>query len=121
MAYEFKRLSDVPEVVEVQNTDSVLIIQDDEVKKTGKNNVGGLGIVYFTLSESSLRTGSDWNTGSDASKEDVVAAYKEGMVKIFYMYNGSLSGVGNVVGYLMYNGTEQPMWICPDTFKIDTL
>ena len=43
------------------------------------------------------------------------------MVKIFYMYNGSLSGVGNVVGYIMYNGTEQPMWICPDTLAIDTL
>lgn len=121
MAYEFKRLSDVPEVVEVQNTDSVLIIQNDEVKKTGKNNVGGLGIVYFTLSESSLRTGSDWDTGSDASKEDVVAAYKEGMVKIFYMYGGSFSGVGNVVGYCMYNGAEQPLWIDPDSIGVTIL
>lgn len=123
MAYEFKRLSEVPDAAVVQDTDDVLIVQNNEVKKTAKKNVGsaGLGTVYFTLSEGFLRTGSDWNTGIDASTEDVVTAYKENMVKIFYMYNGSLSGVGNVVGYIMYNGTEQPMWICPDTLGIDTL
>lgn len=41
MAYEFKRLSEVPDAAEVQDTDSVLIVQNDEVKKTAKKNVGG--------------------------------------------------------------------------------
>ena len=128
MAYEFKRLSEVPDAEEVQDTDSVLIVQNDEVKKTAKENVipsgqGGieLGTVYFTLSGGSLRTGIDWDTGSDASTEDVVTAYKENIVKIFYMYDGSLSGVGNVVGYTMYNGSEFPIWARPDTCEIDAL
>lgn len=36
MAYEFKRLSEVPDAAVVQDTDDVLIVQNNEVKKTAK-------------------------------------------------------------------------------------
>lgn len=117
--YEFMRLTDVETVQEVQDTDTILIIQDDTVKKTPKNNVGA-GVVYFVSSGNYFRTGADWGTGKDVTVADIVSAYKDGPVKIYQMSSGALVGVGEVAGYKMYNGDERAIWVCPATnsFKV---
>lgn len=120
--YEFMRLADVETAQEVQDTDTVLIIQDDTVKKTAKSNVGGsFGAVYFVTSDNSFRTGTDWSTGEDATVSDIISAYNEGTVKIYQMSGGSLVGVGEVAGYKMYNGTEQAIWVCPATNSLQVI
>lgn len=115
-AYEFMRLADVETAQEVQDTDTVLIIQGNVVKKTAKSNVGGgSAAVYFVTSNDYFRTGTDWDTGEDVTVADIVSAYKDGPVKIYQMYNGSFAGVGEVVGYKMYNGSECPVWREPSS------
>ena len=115
-AYEFARLADVETAQEVQDTDTVLIIQGGAIKKTAKSNVGGgSAAVYFVTSDNYFRTGTDWGTGADVTVADIVSAYKDGPVKIYKMYNGSFAGVGEVVGYKMYNGSERPVWLEPSS------
>ena len=115
-AYEFMRLADVETAQEVQDTDTVLIIQGDAVKKTAKSNVGGgSAAVYFVTSDNYFRTGTDWGAGEAATVADIISAYKDGPVKIYKMYNGSFAGVGEVVGYKMYNGSERPVWLEPSS------
>lgn len=122
MAYEFTKLSEVPTSDTVADEATVLVVQDGSVQQVTKDKVGGVTeIIYFTLSDSSLRTGNDWSTGSEAAKADVVTAYENGPVKIFYMYAGSLAGVGDVVGYRMYNDAEQPVWVNPKLKVIQDL
>lgn len=43
MAYEFTRLADVTAIEEVKEEDSVLVVQDGEVKRAPKTAVGGAG------------------------------------------------------------------------------
>lgn len=114
-AYEFMRLADVETAQEVQDTDTVLIIQGGTVKKAAKDNVGGGGsaAVYFVTSDNCFRTGTDWDAGEAVTVADVISAYKDGPVKIYQMYSGSFAGVGDVVGYRMYNGSECLMWVDP--------
>ena len=82
-AYEFVRLADVETAQEVQDTDTVLIIQGDTVKKTAKSNVGGgSAAVYFVTSDNHFRTGTDWGTGADVTVADIVYAYKDAHVII---------------------------------------
>ena len=112
-AYEFARLADVETAQEVQDTDTVLIIQGNTVKKTAKSNVGGgSAAVYFVRSAGHFRTGTAWGTGGDVTVADIVSAYNDGPVKIYKMYSGSFVGVGEVVGYKMYNGSQR--LICMD-------
>ena len=125
-AYEFMRLADVETAQEVQDTDTVLIVQGNTVKKTAKTNVGGAvgggsAAVYFVTSDGSFRTGTDWGTGVDVTVADIVSAYNDGPVKIYEMYGGSFVGVGEVVGYKMYNGVEQPIWSRPHTTNLEKL
>lgn len=118
-AYEFVRLADVETAQEVQDTDTVLIIQGDTVKKTAKSNVGGgSAAVYFVTSDDYFRTGTDWGTGGDVAVADIVSAYKDGPVKIYKMYGGAFVGVGEVVGYKMYNGSERLIWLDPDSTSL---
>lgn len=118
--YEFMRLTDVETAQEVQDTDTILIIQDGTVKKTAKSNVGA-GVVYFVTSNNYFRTGTDWSTGEDVTVADIVSAYKEGPVKIYQMSSGALVGVGEVAGYKMYEGTEQAIWACPATNSLQVI
>ena len=118
--YEFMRLTDVETVQEVQDTDTILIIQDDIVKKTPKDNVGA-GAVYFVSSGNYFRTGADWGTGKDVTVADIVSAYKDGPVKIYQMSSGALVGVGEVTGYKMYNGAERAIWVCPATNSLQVI
>lgn len=118
--YEFMRLTDVETAQKVQNTDTILIIQNDTVKKTPKDNVGA-GVVYFVKSDDYFRTGTDWSTGEAATISDIVSAYQNGSVRIYEMYGGSFVGVGEVVGYKMYNGVEQPIWSRPHTTSLEKL
>lgn len=118
--YEFMRLTDVETAQKVQNTDTILIIQNDTVKKTPKDNVGA-GVVYFVKSDDYFRTGTDWSTGEAATISDIVSAYQNGPVRIYEMYGGSFVGVGEVVGYNMYNGVEQPIWSRPHTKSLEKL
>lgn len=116
MDYEFKKLSDVETAIDIQDTDTILIIQNGSTKQIPKNqitseNAPSVEITYFVTSDSHIRTGQDWSIGSDATREDIVSAYEKGIVKVFVMYNGSLSCVGNVIGYRMYNGMSQPVYI----------
>ena len=125
-AYEFMRLADVETAQKVWDTDSVLIVQGKKVKKTAKKNVGGAGgggsaAVYFVTSNNYFRTGTDWSTGEAATISDIVSAYQDGPVKIYEMYGGSFVGVGEVVGYKMYNGVEQPIWLRPYTKNLENL
>lgn len=121
-AYEFMRLADVETAQEVQDTDTVLIVQGNTVKKTAKTNVGGgSAAVYFVTSDDYFRTGTDWSTGEEATIADIVSAYQDGPVKIYEMYGGSFVGVGEVVGYRMYNGVEQPIWVNPKWQEIEDL
>ena len=125
-AYAFMRLADVETAQEVQDTDTVLIVQDNKVKKTAKTNVGGAGgggsaAVYFVTSDSSYRTGTDWSTGKEATVADIISAYQDSPVKIYEMYGGSFVGVGEVVGYKMYNGVKQPIWSRPSTKNLENL
>ena len=126
VAYEFMRLADVETAQEVQDTDTVLIVQGNTVKKTAKTNVGGAGgggsaAVYFVTSNNYFRTGTDWSTGTEATIADIVSAYQNGPVRIYEMYGGSFVGVGEVVGYKMYNGVEQPIWSNPNTTNLEKL
>ena len=105
MSYNFKRLADVDAVANVQDTDTVLIVQDGSVKQAAKDSVGGSGTVYFVRSGSSYRSGKDWDTGADVTAADIVSAYENGAVKVFFMYYGEFTGVGDVIGYFMYQGT----------------
>lgn len=115
-AYEFVRLADVETAQEVQDADTVLIIQGDTVKKTAKSNVGGgSAAVYFVTSNNYFRTGTDWDAGEAATVADIISAYKDGPVKIYQMYSGAFAGVGEVVGYRMYNGSECPFWLNPSS------
>lgn len=118
--YEFMRLTDVETAQEVQNTDTILIIQNDTVKKTPKDNVGA-GVVYFVTSNYYFRTGTDWGAGEDVTFTDIVSAYKNGPVKIYQMSSGALVGVGEVVGYKMYNGAERAIWVCPATNSLQVI
>ena len=118
--YEFMRLTDVETAQEVQDTDTILIIQNDTVKKTPKDNVGA-GVVYFVSSGNYFRTGADWDIGKDATVADIVSAYKDGPVKIYQMSSGALVGVGEVAGYKMYNGTEQAIWVSPATNSLQVI
>lgn len=118
--YEFMRLTDVETVQEVQDTDTILIIQDDIVKKTPKDNVGA-GVVYFVSSGNYFRTGADWGTGKDVTVADIVSAYKDGPVKIYQMSSGVLVGVGEVTGFKMYNGAERAIWVCPATNSLQVI
>lgn len=125
-AYEFMRLADVETAQEVQDTDTVLIVQGNTVKKTAKTNVGGAGgggsaAVYFVTSDNSYRTGTDWSTGEEATIADIISAYQDGPVKIYEMYAGSFVGVGEVVGYKMYNGVDHPIWSNPNTTNLERL
>lgn len=122
-AYEFMRLADVETAQEVQGTDTILIIQGNTVKKTAKSNVGGGGssAVYFVTSNNFFRTGTDWDTGEDVTVSDIVSAYNEGPVKIYEMYSGSFVGVGEVVGYKMYNGSEQVVWVRPNNNSLQVI
>lgn len=128
-AYEFMRLADVETAQKVRDTDSVLIVQGKKVKKTAKKNIGGAGgaggggsaVVYFVTSNNYFRTGTDWSTGLEATISDIVSAYQNGPVKIYEMYGGSFVGVGDVVGYKMYNGAEQPIWLRPYTKNLENL
>ena len=121
-AYEFVRLADVEIAQEVQDTDTVLIIQGGTVKKTAKSNVGGgSAAVYFVTSDNHFRTGTDWNTGTEATVADIVSAYNDGPVKIYEMYGGSFVGVGEVVGYKMYNGSERLIWMDPNIRTLEYL
>ena len=121
-AYEFVRLADVETAQEVQDTDTVLIIQGNTVKKTAKSNVGGgSAAVYFVTSDKHFRTGTDWNTGTEATVADIVSAYNDGPVKIYEMYAGSFAGVGEVVGYKMYNGSERLIWMNPNSRGLEYL
>lgn len=121
-AYEFARLADVETAQEVQDTDTVLIIQGDTVKKTAKSNVGGgSAAVYFVTSDYSFRTGTNWDAGEAVTVADVISAYKDGPVKIYQMYNGSFAGVGEVVGYRMYNGSEHLIWVNPDSRSLEEI
>lgn len=115
MSYVFKPLSEVNSVDNVQDSDTVLIIQDGEVKQTAKDNVGGVGVVYFVTSGDYIRNGSNWATGTDATVDDIVAAYEKGHVRIFRMYNGDLTNVSNIAGYRMYNGTKRPYYYDGDS------
>lgn len=110
MSYVFKPLSEVNSVDTVQDSDTVLIIQDGEVKQTAKDNVGGAGVVYFVTSDNYIRNGSNWSTGTDATVDDVISAYEKGHARIFRMYNGDLTNVANIAGYRMYNGTKRPYY-----------
>lgn len=113
-AYEFVRLADVETAQEVQDTDTVLIIQGNTVKKTAKSNVGGgSAAVYFVTSGGYFRKGTDWGTGVDVTVADIVSAYNDGPVKIYKMYSGEFAGVGEIVGYKMYNGSERLIWMDP--------
>ena len=67
------------------------------------------------------RTGQDWNTGTEVTADDIVAAYEKGIVKLFVMYGGNLMGVANVVGYRMYNEIKQPLYIDPNARGIEYL
>ena len=121
-AYEFVRLADVETAQEVQDTDTVLIIQGDMVKKTAKSNVGGgSAAVYFVTSDGHFRTGTDWGTGVDVTVADIVSAYNDGPVKVYEMYGGSFVGVGEVVGYKMYNGSERLIWLDPNIRTLEYL
>lgn len=121
-AYEFARLADVETAQEVQDTDTVLIIQGNTVKKTAKSNVGGgSAAVYFVTSDGHFRTGTDWGTGGDVTVADIVSAYNDGPVKIYEMYGGSFVGVGEVVGYKMYNGSERLIWMDPNIRTLEYL
>lgn len=118
-AYKFVRLADVETAQEVQDTDTVLIIQGDTVKKTAKSNVGGgSAAAYFVTSNNYFRTGTDWYTGTEATVADIVSAYNDGPVKIYKMYSGEFAGVGEVVGYNMYNGSERLIWMDPKTTSL---
>ena len=118
-AYEFVRLADVETAQEVQDTDTVLIIQGDTVKKTPKSNVGGgSAAVYFVTSDNHFRTGTDWDTGTEAIIADIVSAYNDGPVKIYKMYSGEFAGVGEVIGYKMYNGSERLIWMDPESTSL---
>lgn len=118
-AYEFVRLADVETAQEVQDTDTVLIIQGNTVKKTAKSNVGGgSAAVYFVTSDGHFRTGTDWGTGVDVTVADIVSAYNDGPVKVYEMYGGSFVGVGEVVGYKMYNGSERLIYMNPNTREL---
>ena len=121
-AYEFVRLADVETAQEVQDTDTVLIIQGNTVKKTAKSNVGGgSAAVYFVTSDGYFRTGTDWGTGGDVTVADIVSAYNDGPVKIYKMYSGEFAGVGEVVGYKMYNGSERLIWMNPHNQALEYL
>lgn len=121
-AYEFVRLADVETAQEVQDTDTVLIIQGDTVKKTAKSNVGGgSAAVYFVTSDGQFRKGTDWGTGTEATVADIVSAYNDGPVKVYKMYGGSFAGVGEVVGYKMYNGSERLIWMDPNIRTLEYL
>ena len=121
-AYEFMRLADVETAQKVEDTDSVLIVHGNTVKKTAKKNVGGgSAAVYFVTSNNYFRTGTDWSTGTEATIADIVSAYQNGPVRIYEMYGGSFVGVGEVVGYKMYNGVEQPIWSNPNTTNLEKL
>ena len=121
-AYEFVRLADVETAQEVQDTDTVLIIQGNTVKKTAKSNVGGgSAAVYFVTSDGHFRKGTDWGTGVDVTVADIVSAYNDGPVKVYEMYGGSFIGVGEVVGYKMYNGSERLIWMDPNSQVLEYL
>lgn len=121
-AYEFVRLADVETAQKVQDTDTVLIIQGNTVKKTAKSNVGGgSAVVYFVTSDNYFKTGKDWSTGKDATVADIVSAYEDGPVKIYQMYSGSFAGVGDVIGYKMYNGSKRPIWREPSSNTWDMI
>lgn len=121
-AYEFVRLADVETAQEVQDTDTVLIIQGDTVKKTAKSNVGGgSAAVYFVTSDDYFRTGTDWGTGKDVAVANIVSAYRDGPVKIYTMYGGTFVGVGEVVGYKMYNGSERLIWLNPKSTSLEEI
>lgn len=125
-AYEFMRLADVETAQEVQDTDTVLIVQGNTVKKTAKTNVGGAGgggsaAVYFVTSDGYFKTGTDWGTGGDVTVADIVSAYNDGPVKIYKMYSGEFAGVGEIVGYKMYNGVERLIWMNPGNQTLEYL
>ena len=121
-SYEFARLADVETAQEVQDTDTVLIIQGNTVKKTAKSNVGGgSAAVYFVTSDGYFRTGTDWGTGGDVTVADIVSAYNDGPVKIYKMYGGEFAGVGEIVGYKMYNGSERLIWMNPHNQALEYL
>lgn len=116
MSYEFKKLSDVETIEDVNDEDTVLVISGGSVKQVSKEKVGGNSsteTTYFVKSGNSVRTGTDWDTGTEVTIDDLFDAYSKGPVKIFKMYNGSLDGVGPMIdGYSIdYNGTKHPVFI----------
>ena len=54
--------------------------------------------VFFVLSGSSFRTGTDWDAGEDATIADIVSAYHDGGARIFQMSSGECIGISNVIG-----------------------
>jgi hypothetical protein len=49
MATEFVRLADVPSVEEIKDSDTVLVVQDGDVKRAPKTAVGGSGGGMLTI------------------------------------------------------------------------
>jgi hypothetical protein len=49
MATEFVRLADVPAIEEVKEEDTVLVVQDGDIKRAPKTAVGGSGILTITF------------------------------------------------------------------------
>ena len=54
--------------------------------------------VFFVLSGSGFRTGTDWYEGEDATIADIVSAYHDGGAKIFQMKGVTCIGISNVIG-----------------------
>ena len=54
--------------------------------------------VFFVTSSGSFRTGTDWESGEDATIADIVSAYHDGGARIFQMYGSECIGISNVIG-----------------------
>ena len=54
-------------------------------------------ITYFISSGAYYRTGSDWETGKEATISDIVSAYHNGGARIFLTSDGNIAGVSDVI------------------------
>ena len=116
MAIEFTRLADVTAIEEVKDEDTVLVVQDGEVKRAPKTAVGGGGEwdAVFDIVEDWLNINNyTFTSGSYSDLRDKILAGQKPniLIRNTYEYGNTFYGFLSATYIEASSSDEEPLWI----------